>query len=70
MGIKNEGLHKKGRQRDAVKRQMEKWVGREVGQDLQVALGLGEGLETRGKVYKIVRGEIHYQGIKPIWRLS
>ncbi len=46
MGIKNEGVHTEGRQRDVVKRRMEKWVGREVGQDLQVDLGLGEGLEA------------------------
>ncbi len=70
MGIKNEGVHTKGRHRDTVKRQMEKWVGREVWQGLQVALGLGEGLEARGKVCKVVRGEINYQGVKQIWRLS
>ncbi len=30
MGIKSEGVHTKGRQRDVVKRRMEKRVGREV----------------------------------------
>ncbi len=35
-------------------------VGREVGQGLQADLGPGEGLEEKGKVERVVRGEIHY----------
>ncbi len=65
MGIKSEGVHTKGRQRDVVKRRMEKRVGREVKQDFLVDLDPGEGLEARGG-YKVVRGEINYQGVKPI----
>ncbi len=50
MWIKCEGVHTKGWQRDVVKRRMEKRVGRKVGQDLQVDLGPGDGLEARGLV--------------------
>ncbi len=46
MGIQSEGVHTKGWQRDVVKRRMEQRVGREEGQDLQVDLGPGEGLEA------------------------
>ncbi len=49
MGIVSKGMHTKGRQRDVVKRRMERRVGREVDQDLQVDLDPGDGLETRGR---------------------
>ncbi len=49
MGIKSEGVHTKGRQRGVVKRRIEGRVGREVGQDLQVDLGPGDGLEAGGR---------------------
>ncbi len=49
MGITSEGIHTKGRQRDVVKRRMEGRVGREVGQNLQVYLGPGDGLEARDR---------------------
>ncbi len=49
VGIKSGGVPTKGRQRDAVKRRMEKRDGREVGQDLQADLGPGEALEERGR---------------------
>ncbi len=48
---------------------MEREVEQEAGQDLQVGLDSGEGLEAEGQVYKVIRGEIHYQGVKPIWRM-
>ncbi len=62
-------MHTKGWPRDVVKRRMEKEVGREAGQDLQLGLDPGEGVGGRGQVCKVIRGEIHYQGVKPIWRL-
>ncbi len=49
MGNKSEGVHTKGRQRDVVRRRLERRVGREVGQDFQVDLGPGKGLEARGR---------------------
>ncbi len=69
MGIKSEGEQRvKGRQRSVVKRRMDGRVERDVGQDLQVDLGPGDGLEEGGN---------HHQGVKPIrrmlgpiWRLS
>ncbi len=45
-----------------MKRRIEKEVGREAGQDLQVGLDPGEGLEAGGRSTNI-RGEIHYQGV-------
>ncbi len=48
--MKCEGVHAKGWQRDVMKRHMEKRVGREVGQGLQVDLGPGDGLEARSLV--------------------
>ncbi len=50
MGVECEGVHSKGRQRDVVKRRMERRVGREEGQDLQVDLGPGHGLVYMGQV--------------------
>ncbi len=41
MRRKSERVHTKGRQRDVVKRRVEKEVGREAGQDLHVGLGPG-----------------------------
>ncbi len=54
MRSKSEGVHTKGRQRDVVKRRMEKEVGREAGQDLQVGLDPGEGLEARGRSTRVL----------------
>ncbi len=54
MGIKSEGVHTKGRQRGVVKRRMEKEVGREAEQGLQVGLGPGEGLEARGRSTRLL----------------
>ncbi len=48
MGIKSEGVLTKGRQRGVVKLQVEGRVGLQVGQDLKVDIGPGDGLETRG----------------------
>ncbi len=48
MGIEKEGIHTKGRQLDVVKRCMGRRVGREIGQDLQIGLDLGDGLEKKG----------------------
>ncbi len=54
-----------------MKRRMEKEVGREAEQDLQVGLDPGEGLEARGRSTKLIVLEIHYQGGKPIrWVLG
>ncbi len=49
MGIKSEGVHTKRRQRGVVKPQGEGRVGGEGGQALQVDLGPGAGVETRGR---------------------
>ncbi len=49
MGIEREGMHTKGLQWDVVKRLMERRVGREKGQDLQVGLDPGDGLEEKGR---------------------
>ncbi len=49
MGSKREDIHTKGLQRDVVKQRMERWVGREVEQDLQVCLDPGGGLEEKGR---------------------
>ncbi len=57
MGIKSEGVHRKGRQRDFVKKQMERRVGREVGRDLQEDLGAGDGLEARGRSTRLLEEE-------------
>ncbi len=48
MGIEREGIHAKGRQWDVVKRWMERRVGREMKQDLQIGLDPGDGLEKKG----------------------
>ncbi len=59
MGIKSEGEQTvKGRQRSVVKRRMDGRVEREVGQDLQVDLGPGDGLETRGKSTRLLEEEL------------
>ncbi len=58
MGIQSEGVHTKGWQRDVVKRRMEKRVGREVGQDLQVDLGPREGLEASGRSTRLLEEEL------------
>ncbi len=44
----SEGIHTTGRQRDVVKRRMERRVGREEEQDLQVDLGPRDGSKTLG----------------------
>ncbi len=49
MGVKSENVHTKGRQRDVVKRRMEGRVGLELGQDIQVDPGPGDGLEARDR---------------------
>ncbi len=49
-------MHTKGRQRNVVKRRMEKRVEREVGQDLQADLGPREGLEERGRPKRLLEG--------------
>ncbi len=54
MRIESEGVHTKGRQRDVVKQQVEIRVGREVGQDFQVNLGPGDGLEARGRSTRLL----------------
>ncbi len=48
MGIERERIHTKGRQWDVVKRCMGRRVGREIGQDLQIGLDPGDGLEKKG----------------------
>ncbi len=58
MGSSSEGVHTKGRQRDVVKRRMEKEARREV-------ISSGRSWSRRrvggkGQVYKVIRGEIHY----------
>ncbi len=58
MGIKSEGVHTKGRQKEVVKRRMEKRVGREVGQDLQVDLDPGEGLKARGRPKRLLEEKL------------
>ncbi len=57
MGNESEGVHTKGRQRDVVKRQMQRRVRWEVGQDLQVYLGPGDGLEARGRSTRLLEEE-------------
>ncbi len=47
---------------DDVKRRMEKEVEREAGQDVQIGLDPGEGLEEGGRSTKLFE-EIHYQGV-------
>ncbi len=54
MGSRSEGVHTKGRQRDVVKRRMEKEVGREAGQDLQVGLRPEDGLDARGRSTRLL----------------
>ncbi len=49
MGIEGEGMHTKGLQWYVVKRLMERRVRREKGQDLQVGLDPGDGLEEKGR---------------------
>ncbi len=46
MGGESLGVHTKGWQGDVVKRRMEREVEREAGQDLQIGLDPGEGLES------------------------
>ncbi len=48
------GVHTKGCQRDVVKRRMEKEVEREAGQDLQIGLDPGEGLEAGGRSTRLI----------------
>ncbi len=57
IGVKSEGVHTKGLQRNVVKRRMEKRVEREVGQDLQADLGPGEGLEEKGRSKRLLDGK-------------
>ncbi len=58
MGIKSEGV-----QRDIVKRRLEKRVGREVGQDLQVDLGPGaRGRSPRMLEEKLITRELYQYG--------
>ncbi len=54
MGGESEGVHTKGWQRDVVKRRMEKEVEREAGQDLQIGLDPGEGLEAGSRSTKLL----------------
>ncbi len=54
MGGESSGVHTKGWQRDVVKRRMQKEVEREAGQDLQIGLDSGEGLETGGRSTKLL----------------
>ncbi len=49
MGGESGGVHTRGWQRDVVRRRMEKGIEWEAGQDLQVGLDPGEGLEAGGK---------------------
>ncbi len=51
MGIEREreGIHTKGLQWDVVKRRVERWVGREIGQEVQVGLDPGDGLGEKGR---------------------
>ncbi len=47
MEVKSESVHTKGRQGGVVKRRMKGRVGLELGQDIQVHPGPGDGLEAR-----------------------
>ncbi len=50
MGFGGEGVHTKGRRQwGVVKRRMERRVGREIGQVLQVGLDPGDGLEEKSR---------------------
>ncbi len=58
MGIKSEDEQTvKGRQRSVVKRRMDGRVEREVGQDLQVDLAPGDGLEAWGRSTSLLEKE-------------
>ncbi len=48
------GVHKKGRQRDVVKRRTAKGIEWETGQDRQVGLDPEEGLEAGGRSTKLL----------------
>ncbi len=63
MGFKSEGVHTKGRQRDVVRRRMERRVGREVGQDFQVDLDPGEGLEASGRSTRLLEEKLITRGL-------
>ncbi len=48
-GIEREGIHTKGLQWGVVRRRIERWIRRVMGQDLQVGLDTGDGLEEKGR---------------------
>ncbi len=48
-GIEREGIHTKGLQWGVLTRRIERWIRRVMGQDLQVGLNPGDGLENKGR---------------------
>ncbi len=74
MGVKSESVHKEGWQGGVVKRHMEGRAGLEVGQDLQVDPGPGDGLVARGRPKRLLEEEFItrelWRMLGPMWRLS
>ncbi len=48
-GIERGRIHTKGLRWGVVKRRMERWIRRVIGQDLQVGFDLGYGLEAKDR---------------------